>query len=77
MRYVLAMIGALVAAAVAARFVGGVAATWVSTKFTYDSPDGQSDVEQMTFLGVMAGGLVIGWLIGWALGAPFVRRLED
>ncbi|MGI9520897.1 MAG: hypothetical protein ACR2PG_04530 [Hyphomicrobiaceae bacterium] len=77
MRYVLAMIGAVLVAAAAARFIGGIAATWVSTKFTYDSPDGQSDVEQMTFLGVLVAGLVVGWLIGWALGAPFVRRLED
>lgn len=74
MRYVIAMICGALSAAVAAVFVSGPVASWLSRSFTYESPDGQSDVEQMAFLGVIIVAMAIGWAIGWALGAPFARR---
>lgn len=74
MRYVMAMIFGVVGAAAAAKFGAGMIASWVSTQFTYQSPDGQSDVEQLTFLGVMIVGLLIGWTIGWMIGGPMSRR---
>lgn len=74
MRYVIAMICGVIGAAIAAKFLAGMLASWVSTQFTYQSPDGQSDVEQMTFLGVMIVALAIGWLIGWMLGASYGRK---
>ena len=76
MRYVTAMICGVVGAALAARFLAGWVASWVSTSFVYESPDGQSDVEQMTFLGVLIVGMAIGWTIGWMLGAPLARRRQ-
>ena len=74
MRYVMAMIFGVLGAAAAAWLAAGTLASWVSTNFTYESPDGQSDVEQMTFLGVMIIGMAIGWTIGWMFGAPFARK---
>ncbi len=74
MRYVLAMIFGLAGAALAAKFLSGPIASWFSMQFTYTSPDGQSDVEQSAFLGIMVIGMAVGWTIGWMLGSPFARR---
>ncbi|MEO0810184.1 MAG: hypothetical protein AAFW82_06015 [Pseudomonadota bacterium] len=74
MRYVIAMMCGIVGAALAAWFVANALAGWFSRQFTYASPDGQSDVEQMSFLAVLVTGLLIGWLIGWMIGAPFDKR---
>ena len=74
MRYVMAMVFGVAGAAVAARLFAGWVAAWVSTSFTYESPDGQADVEQMTFLGVLIIGMAVGWTIGWMFGAPFARK---
>ena len=77
MRYVMAMVFGVAGAAAAAKFLAGWVASWVSTSFVYESPDGQSDVEQMTFLGVLIVGMAVGWTIGWMLGAPFGRRKRE
>lgn len=74
MRYVLAMICGAISAALAATFVSGPVASWLSRSFTYQSPDGQNDVEQMAFLGVMIVAMALGWAIGWALGSPYAKR---
>ncbi len=74
MRYVLAMLFGIAGAAATAWLFAGNLAGWVSRQFTYQSPDGQSDVEQMSFLAILVIGMAIGWTIGWMLGAPFARR---
>ena len=74
MRYVIAMICGTLSAAIAATFLSGPLASWLSKSFTYQSPDGQNDVEQMAFLGVMIVAMAIGWAIGWALGRSFGHR---
>jgi len=74
MRYVIAMLCGTVAAAIAATFISGPVSKWVSTSFTYTSPDGQNGVEQSAFLGIMIGAMAIGWAIGWAIGSPFAKR---
>ena len=74
MRYVIAMICGAISAAIAATFISGPVSGWLSRSMTYESPDGQNDVEQMTFLGIMIVAMAIGWAIGWALGKPYSRR---
>jgi len=74
MRYVLAMIFGTVSAGLAATFISGPAASWLSRSFTYQSPDGQNDVEMMAFLAVMIVAMAVGWSIGWAIGAPYAKR---
>jgi fructose-specific phosphotransferase system IIC component len=74
MRYLMAMAFGIAGAAATAWFFAGAVAGWFSRQFTYQSPDGQSDVEQMSFLGVLIVGMAVGWTIGWMLGAPFARR---
>lgn len=74
MRYIIAMVCGSIAAALAATLLSGPAARWVSQSFTYTSPDGQNDVEQMVFLGIMITAMAVGWAIGWAAGASFAKR---
>jgi predicted acyltransferase len=74
LRYVLAMLCGTISAAIAATFISGPVAGWLSKRFIYESPDGQNDVEQMAFLGIMIVAMAIGWAIGWAIGSPYARR---
>lgn len=74
MRYLLAMVLGTASAIVAAVFVSGPVASWLSRSFTYASPDGQNTVEQGVFIAIMAVAMAIGWGIGWALGRPFAKR---
>ena len=74
MRYVIAMGFAIAGAAVAAWLFGNKLSGWFSRQFTYSSPDGQANVEQMAFLAVLLTGILVGWFIGWAVGSPFARR---
>ena len=74
MRYVIAMLCGTVSAALAATLLSGPIARWLSMRFTYQSPDGQNDVEQMAFLGVMIVAMALGWAVGWAIGTPFAQR---
>lgn len=74
MRYVLAMLCGTISAAIAATFISAPVAGWLSTQFIYESPDGQNDVEQMAFLGILIVAMAIGWAIGWAIGRPYARR---
>ena len=74
MRYVLAMVFGVLGAAATAYLFAGIVASWVSTQFVYESPDGQSDVEQATFVAVLIVGMAIGWTIGWMAGGSYARR---
>jgi len=73
-QYVLAMAFGTISAVVAAVFLSGPVASWLSRSFTYASPDGQNTVEQGVFIAIMAVAMAIGWGIGWALGRPFAKR---
>jgi len=74
MRYIMAMVFGLAGAALAAWLLANRLSGWVSRQFTYASPDGQANVEQLTFLAILLIGLALGWSIGWAIGSPLARR---
>lgn len=74
MRYVIAIVCGLAGAAIAGKFVAVHVAPWASRQFSYTSPDGAADVEQLAFIGVLLVGLVLGWTVGWLLAAPLGRR---
>ncbi len=74
MRYVVAMICSLLGAGLAARFLGVSVAPWVARQFSYDSPDASALVETTAFLGILATGLIVGWLLGWLAAYPLGRR---
>lgn len=74
MRYVLAMACGLAGAVLAARFVAVTLAPWASRQFTYESPDGSANVEQLTFVAVLGLGLLAGWAAGWMVGSFFAPK---
>lgn len=77
MRYVIAMITAIATTALAMAFLSGPIANWLALQQHYESSDTAEMVNQMAFMGTNLFGLVIGWTIGWALGAPFDKDDDD
>jgi hypothetical protein len=73
-RYLLAMLLGTASAVLAAIFVAGPVASWLSRSMTYSSPDGQNAVEQGVFISTMVIAMALGWGVGWALGRPFAKR---
>ncbi len=74
MRYLFATIFGLVGAGLAARFLAPWVAPLVTGMQSYESPDGEAFVEQLTFIGVMLGALLVGWIIGLMVGRSLERH---
>ena len=68
MRYLIAMIFAIVCAAATTVFIGSPVATWVVEQQVFESPDEVANLHMLVFMGVNLVGLAIGWTIGWWLG---------
>jgi len=67
MRYLVAMVFAVIGAGLAMIFVSSQVADWVVARQTFESSD---DAETMNMLAFMASnviGLIIGWLVGWTI----------
>lgn len=67
MRYLVAMIFAVIGAAVAVLFIGSQAADWVVAHQSFDSSDDAENLHMMVFVGCLMGGLIVGWLAGWVV----------
>ena len=67
MRYVVAMVFAIIGFGLAAVFLGSQVADWVLARQGFESPDDADNMHMMVYLGTNAAGLVVGWLVGWAL----------
>ena len=68
MRYLIAMIFAVIGAAAVTVFVSSPVASWAVSKFAFESPDEVADLHALIFMGVNLLGLAAGWTIGWWLG---------
>ena len=75
MRYVYAMIGAIVLALLATVFLGMPVANWVVNQYEFDSPDTVADLHSAAFMGCNLVALIVGWVIGWVIGGRLVRRV--
>lgn len=67
MRYLVAMVFAVIGGGLAMVFVSSQVADWVVARQTFESSD---DAETMNMLAFMASnivGLIIGWLVGWTI----------
>jgi putative Ca2+/H+ antiporter (TMEM165/GDT1 family) len=73
MRYLIAIIFAIVGAALAMKFLSGPVADWAALQLKYESSDAAENINQLAFMAVNLGGLIVGWVIGWAVGGPLWR----
>lgn len=69
MRYVIAMIGAVIGAALMMVFFASDLATTIVASNRFDSPDEVADLHTAIFMGLNFVGLIAGWIAGWVLGA--------
>ncbi len=77
MRYLIAMLFAIVSAALAMLFVSGRFANWVVAKFAFDNPDQVNDLHVAVFMGANLAALLLGWVIGWMAGGVVAGRDAD
>ncbi len=69
MRYVIAMVGAVIGAAVMMVFFASDLATTIVASNRFDSPDEVGELHTAIFMGLNVVGLIAGWIAGWVLGA--------
>ncbi|WP_072392782.1 hypothetical protein [Hyphomicrobium sp. CS1GBMeth3] len=70
MRYLVAILFAIVGAALAMHFLSGPVSNWVALQFKFESSDEAENINQLAFMAVNLAGLIVGWTIGWAIGTP-------
>ena len=73
MRYLTAMLFAVIAAALTMRFVSSSIATSVVASYKFDSPDQVADLHTAVFMAVNLLGLAGGWALGWGLASAIAR----
>ena len=74
MRYVLAMVFAVIGAALAAVFLSAEVADWVVSQRTFESPDDADTLHMGAYLLANVAGLIVGWLVGWVVGGAVGGR---
>lgn len=68
MRYVIAMVFAVIAAGLATVFLSSHVADWVVAHQRFDSSDDAENLHMLAFIGSNVAALLVGWLVGWAVG---------
>jgi ABC-type sulfate transport system permease component len=68
MRYLIAMLTAIIFAALATMFLSSPIANWVVRQYTFDSPDTVAALHAATFMVCNVAALVFGFIVGWGLG---------
>ncbi|HKZ97468.1 MAG TPA: hypothetical protein VJ045_10865 [Hyphomicrobiaceae bacterium] len=76
MRYLVAIIFAIVGAALAMVFLSGPISNWAALQVTFDSSDDAENLNQMVFMAINILGLIVGWTIGWAVAGPLTRGAQ-
>jgi len=70
MRYVVAMVFAVIGAALAAVLASSQVADWVVLHQSFESPDAADSMHMLVYMGSNVVGLLIGWLVGWTVAGP-------
>jgi hypothetical protein len=74
MRYVIAMLVAVVVAAIVTVFVSPQLASMAVDRFTFESPDEVGNLEDGVYMLSSLAALLVGWVIGWLVGGRLVTR---
>jgi len=67
MRYVVAMVCAIVIAGLAAVFLSSPVADWVVANQRFESSDDAENLHMLTFIATNVAALLVGWLVGWTV----------
>jgi len=73
MRYLIAMVAAIVLALAAAVFVSLPLANLVVARFTFESPDEVADLHSALYMLSNLAALLIGWIVGWIIGGRLIK----
>lgn len=76
MRYLVAIIFAIVGAALAMKFLSGPLADWAALQLKYESSDDAENINQLAFMVVNLAGLIVGWVLGWIIGGQLWRESQ-
>jgi hypothetical protein len=68
MRYLVAIVFAILLAGAATLFVSSPVASFIVSRQAFESPDDVSAMEDLIFMIVNLIALVIGWTLGWWIG---------
>jgi vancomycin permeability regulator SanA len=74
MRYLIAMLVAIVIAALVTVFVSPQLASMAIARYTFDSPDEVGNLEDGVFMMTSLAALLVGWVVGWLIGGRMVSR---
>ena len=77
MRYLFAILGAILGAGLVAFFVGSPVADWAVTKQNFGDPIEVDRMHMWIFLATMLAGLLSGWALGWGIGGRFEAEEPD
>jgi hypothetical protein len=72
MRYVIAMVFAVIGAALMMMFVSSDVASTIVAGRRFDNPDDVADLHAALFMALNVVGLVAGWALGWMFGSIVV-----
>lgn len=67
MRYLVSIVFAAIAGALAMVFVSSQVADWVVARQTFESSDDAETMNMLVFMASNIVGLIIGWLVGWTI----------
>jgi len=76
MRYVIAMVFAVIGAALMMTFISSDLASGVVASRRFDNPDDVADMHTALFMAFNAAGLVGGWILGWLFSGLVVRPAQ-
>ena len=72
MRYVIAMVFAVIGAGLMMMFVSSDMASSIVAGRRFDNPDDVADLHAALFMALNVVGLIVGWALGWMFGSIVV-----
>ncbi len=72
MRYVIAMVFAVIGAGLMMMFVSSDVASSIVAGRRFDNPDDVADLHAALFMALNVVGLIVGWALGWMFGSIVV-----